>query len=226
MVFILSGHLLHVHYDIILFFQSTKPSRSGIRNKPAGCSSRSTGRCSFRVVGWYSLINRIRRHPLTFSTRYTSRHRWGSEEAFEAEMARRKSKAESSYEARKRAYDQRATASTSSALPGQVAPNNDAQSPGDRLPYPSRPRILDLGNAKNYVGVNQQKHNRIRGEKYGFFTVVNEAFFDSGPKASVATRTVQTARGCVALSTRVVPYRGRCHRCWFFKDGCTQPDNV
>lgn len=114
--------------------------------------------------------------PLILWTRHDrglpSSRRWGLEEAFETEMARRKAKAESSYEARKRAHDQRATASASptSAGPGSLDSGTPAteQAPGKLLPYPSPPRILNLGNENNYVGMNQQERNRVCGEEYGF----------------------------------------------------------
>lgn len=31
------------------------------------------------------------------------------------------------------------------------------------------------------MGENQQKRHVVRGEKYGFYTVSNDAYFDSGP---------------------------------------------
>lgn len=33
----------------------------------------------------------------------------------------------------------------------------------------------------NDIGVRQQKLHHIEGERYGFFTVINESFFEGGP---------------------------------------------
>lgn len=108
------------------------------------------------------------------------------------ELARRKAKAESSYETRKRAYDQQATTASSPSSGGGVEKGQmvTEDAPGKRLAYPSRPRILNLSNETNYVGANQQEYTSVCGEKYGYFTVVNDAFFDSGPKASVIECTM------------------------------------
>lgn len=50
--------------------------------------------------------------------------------------------------------------------------------------YPSHSRLLRLKHEANRVGENQQKTRAVRGEKYGHFQVVNDAFFGCGPKAS------------------------------------------
>lgn len=135
--------------------------------------------------------------------------RWGSDEAFEAEMGARKARAEASYEARKRAYlsqDRPHTSPTSTAAPeGKPGASEGSEGAGDgynwppfarRKPYPARSRLLHLSRETNYVGVNQQQYHSVRGEKYGFFTVVNEAFFDSGPTVCVSDirRTVRRER--------------------------------
>lgn len=121
-------------------------------------------------------------------------HRWGSEEAFETVLRQRKAKAETSYEARRQAYAaQQAQQAHAPAL--TVATDTTGRdyaidhghqhaTPASRRPCPTYPRILNLGKETNYVGVNQQQFHAVTGEKYGYFTVVNDGFFDSGPKVS------------------------------------------
>lgn len=48
--------------------------------------------------------------------------------------------------------------------------------------YRTRSRTLQTPEREvNHVGMNQQRLHSVHGEKYGFFTVVNEAFFENGP---------------------------------------------
>lgn len=129
--------------------------------------------------------------------------RWGSYEAFELEMSIRKAKAEASYEPRKQAFhDQAPGAAEDSA--GSVPPNGEETSGHHQAAdkprrAPSRPRILGVENETNLVGVNQQERHVIGGEKYGFYTVVNDAYFDRGPTVSIflSVRVSSDGRGRV-----------------------------
>lgn len=98
-------------------------------------------------------------------------------------MDARKARAEASFETRKQAAKDQAHG-PADASPGSITSNvassgQQAQQKPRRAP--SCPRILGLDKQINYVGANQKKDYGVRGEKYGFFTVVNDAYFDSGP---------------------------------------------
>lgn len=114
-------------------------------------------------------------------------HRWGSEEAFEIERGARMAQAEAAYEARKRAFNDQVPAAamqSASSSPSGESGGQDHVSEQTRRRFPSRPRILGVANEKNNVGVLQQRRQVITGEKYGFYTVVNDAYFDRGPTVS------------------------------------------
>ncbi|KAG5193084.1 FTO catalytic domain-containing protein [Tribonema minus] len=88
--------------------------------------------------------------------------RFGSEEAFDAEMTRRRSKAQDGHDARYRA--------------AQVA-TTEARARGDAsavIKSPSSPRILGLANETNYVGANQAS-GHVYGAKYGHVFVSDDA---------------------------------------------------
>lgn len=124
--------------------------------------------------------------------------RWGSEGAFEREMDTRKAKADASYQTRVQAFkaakenDNDGEASRSTSLPTEELPSQANR-------HPNRPRILGLSGETNFVGVNQQEYHSVRGEKYGYFRVVNDAFFDAGP----TVRPFRVAGAVLAL--------GPCH---------------
>lgn len=99
--------------------------------------------------------------------------RWGSEEAFNDEMSARKANAEASYEASKQTFNDRES-KTANGPAGSPPPDGESS-------VPSRPHIFGLGHETNLVGVKQQEDHVVRGEKYGFYTVVNNNFFDAGP---------------------------------------------
>lgn len=102
-------------------------------------------------------------------------------------MAARRAKAEAAYEARKQAFSDQASGDAGDSA-GSQPPNSEnsglRQAPDKPRRPPSRPRILGLANETNVVGVKQQEHHLIGGERYGFYTVVNDTYFDSGPTAS------------------------------------------
>lgn len=100
--------------------------------------------------------------------------------------ARKAEAAEAAYEGRKLAFfndfqaDGASDGSPSSSLP--IGENDGHhQASGEHRGCPSRPRILGLENETNLVGVNQQEQHTVQGGKYGFYTVVNDAYFDNGP---------------------------------------------
>lgn len=102
-------------------------------------------------------------------------------------MSARKAKAEATYETRKQAFNDQARGPTDD--PTRSMPPNGGNGGQNKVAdkprrSPSRPRILGLDNETNYVGENQQKSHGVTGEKYGFYTVVNDAFFDRGPTVS------------------------------------------
>ncbi|CAN0548057.1 unnamed protein product, partial [Ectocarpus sp. 12 AP-2014] len=117
--------------------------------------------------------------------------RWGSEEAFQAEMSARKVKAEAAHRVRVAAYEAAQESMAGRALPppdavGEKDSTSTSPSAEPSLlekpkPYPSAPRICGLGDETNFVGANQQEYHGVRGEKYGFYLIVNDAFFDAGP---------------------------------------------
>ncbi|CAN0154610.1 unnamed protein product [Ectocarpus sp. 13 AM-2016] len=128
--------------------------------------------------------------------------RWGSEETFQAEMSARKVKAEAAHRARVAAYK-----AAQESMAGRTLPPPDAAGEDDSTstspsaepsllekpkPYPSAPRICGLGDETNFVGANQQEYHGVRGEKYGFYLIVNDAFFDAGP----------TLRGIISKPSR------------------------
>lgn len=47
--------------------------------------------------------------------------------------------------------------------------------------------MLGLRNKTNDVRVNQQTFHAVHKETYGFFTVVNDAYFDMGPTVGVCS---------------------------------------
>lgn len=110
--------------------------------------------------------------------------RWGSEESFEDEMRTRRVRAEAAYEARKNAFNEQAPGPALECA-GSLASSDERgrqhQAPKELLRFPSRPRILGLADEANSVGVDQQKHHVLSGEKYGFYTVVHDAYFNAGP---------------------------------------------
>ena len=103
-------------------------------------------------------------------------------------MRIRKANARVSYDSRRQAYDNymQESAAAASSDPrdncGSVQPSQNVAKH-----RPSRPRILDLSNDTNVVGINQQ-FGGVEDEQYGFFTVVNDAFFDGGPKVNVVEK--------------------------------------
>ena len=102
-------------------------------------------------------------------------------------MNSRKSKAEAAFDARVQAFDDQAhrpVDASAGSSPPNVANSGQHQAPDEPRRPPARPRILGLENETNIVGRNQQEHEVIGGEKYGFYTVVNDAFSDGGPTAS------------------------------------------
>lgn len=118
--------------------------------------------------------------------------RWGSEEAFQAEISARKVKAEAAHQARVAAYEvaqQQSTANNPSLSRDAVgeedststSPSAEASPLQTPKRYPSTPRICRLSHETNFVRANQQEHRGVRGEKYGFYRIVNDAFFDAGP---------------------------------------------
>ncbi|CAN0320383.1 unnamed protein product, partial [Ectocarpus sp. 4 AP-2014] len=127
--------------------------------------------------------------------------RWGSEEAFQAEMSARKVKAEAAHRARVAAYE-----AAQESMAGRAPPPRDAVGEEDSTststspsaepsphekpkPYPSAPRICGLSDETNFVGANQQEYHGVRGEKYGFYLIVNDAFFDAGPTIAISCAT-------------------------------------
>ncbi|CAN0567167.1 unnamed protein product, partial [Ectocarpus sp. 12 AP-2014] len=126
--------------------------------------------------------------------------RWGSEEAFQAEMTARKVKAEVAHQARVATYklaQQQSTAkSPSLSREGDGEEESTSTSPSaERSPlekakrYPSTPRICRLSRETNFVASNQQEGHGVRGEKYGFYRIVNDAFFDAGPTIAISCAT-------------------------------------
>ncbi|CAM9435197.1 unnamed protein product [Ectocarpus fasciculatus] len=118
--------------------------------------------------------------------------RWGSEEAFQAEMSARKVKAEAAHQARVAAYEasqQQSMAKSPSLSREEVREEDSTSTSPSAEPsplekpkrYPSTPRLCRLSRETNYVASNQQEHHGVRGEKYGFYRIVNDAFFDAGP---------------------------------------------
>lgn len=100
-------------------------------------------------------------------------------------MSARKAKVEASYEARKHAFSDQSRGLADGPA-GSPPPNDESTgkhpTPGKPQRPPSRPRILGLEKETNLVGMHQQEHHVARGEKYGFYTVVNDAYFNGGPK--------------------------------------------
>ena len=123
-------------------------------------------------------FNTQRQHSLD------STSRWGSEEALQGEISARKAKAEASHAAREQVTKDEARR-PADAPPGSPTPNATykVQHQVSRKPLraPSRLRMLGLETETNCVGANQQTTLVLGGEKYGFFTVVNDAYFDRGP---------------------------------------------
>ncbi|CAN0232725.1 unnamed protein product, partial [Ectocarpus sp. 6 AP-2014] len=126
--------------------------------------------------------------------------RWGSEEVFQAEMAARKVKAEAAHRARVAAYEvaQQQSTAKSPSLSREGGGKEDSTStspPAEPSPlekpkrYPSTPRICRLSRETNYVASNQQEGHGVRGEKYGFYRIVNDAFFDAGPTIAISCAT-------------------------------------
>ncbi|CAN0339738.1 unnamed protein product [Ectocarpus sp. 6 AP-2014] len=117
--------------------------------------------------------------------------RWGLDEGFQTEMSARKGKAEAAHRARVADYE-----AAQESMAGRAPPPRDAvgeenststppsaePSPLEKpKPYPSAPRICGLSDETNFVGANQQEYHGVRGEKYGYYQIVNDAFFDAGP---------------------------------------------
>lgn len=116
--------------------------------------------------------------------------RWGSEEAFENEMSAKKADAEAAYDALKQAFNDQAEGPVDdSAGP----PSANGENPR-RLPPP--PRILGLGNEMNHVGVAQEILAGLLGEEFGFYTVVNDAYFDGGPTVRVFLKFLGFVLAC------------------------------
>lgn len=100
-------------------------------------------------------------------------------------MNARKTKAKGAYyEARKQFFDDQASQPADGSV-GSPPPNGETreqyQAPNQPQRPPSHPRILDLAIETNIVGVSQQEYHLLGGEKYGFYTVVSDAYFDGGP---------------------------------------------
>ncbi|CAM9553625.1 unnamed protein product [Pylaiella littoralis] len=125
--------------------------------------------------------------------------RWGTEEAFKREMDARKAKAEASYQTRVQAFNaakrNENNKTSTSASPSAGGPTSQSKSVNR---HPNRPRILSLSDQTNFVGVNQQEYHTVRGEKYGYFRVVNDAFFDAGPTIVISSMTTWACSDYVA----------------------------
>lgn len=99
-------------------------------------------------------------------------------------MGARNAKAEAAYEDSNKAFIDESHEPTDPRTPNGEA-GGEHQAADEPRQSPSDPRIIGRANETNVVGVNQQeKHNRVCSEKYGFYTVVNDAYFDSGPRVS------------------------------------------
>lgn len=99
--------------------------------------------------------------------------------AFKKEMRNRQGNAQASYDARRQAYDYHTLAEADIRGSGRGRAQQTVVA--KRRPRPSRPRILGLSSETNVLGLNQ-RFGGIGDEQYGFFTVINDAFFDGNPK--------------------------------------------
>lgn len=96
-------------------------------------------------------------------------------------MRARKSTADSLYEARKQAFND-LTLESAGFSPPNGEREGQPQAVDKPRRAPARPRVFGLANERNIVGMDQQEERHsVRREKYGFFTVVNDAYFDTGP---------------------------------------------
>eukprot|EP00903_Cladosiphon_okamuranus_P014568 g13511.t2 len=122
---------------------------------------------------------------LVSAAKVSAMNRWGSEDAFEQEMRTRTAKAEAAYEARKKAFTSQSPGPAMESARPLVSRSESTGHQDKPRRFPSRPRILNLEHETNFVGENQQKNHTVCGEKYGFFTVVNDFYFDGGPTVVV-----------------------------------------